>query len=323
MPCVLADSRRPLPAVLAPTERPLTQPRIGFVGLGLMGIAIARRLATAGGYIVHGADIDPARRALFAEAGPNARAEPDPARLAAECTVILTCLPGETAVSAVYDALAPALGPQHATIDLSTVPPALARAVHAKVEAAGAIHYEMPVIGTVEAAAAGKVHAVVAARGLDRDPALPEPVAAIVGTIAAAHVVAGGPGAAATMKVLQNGLGLIQLAGIAEVLGACERLGLSARTFAEFAASAPGMANSLLLQRVLPALRESEKTPVTARLAIASKDARLARDLMDGAGARTDMSARSAALFAEAEDAGLADEDYLRILDLFADGRRG
>jgi 3-hydroxyisobutyrate dehydrogenase len=73
--------------------------RLGFIGLGYLGSRIARRLAAAEfPMVVY--DRDPEKTKQFAAAG--AAIAPSPEKLAADADVVLSCLPSDAAVKAVY-----------------------------------------------------------------------------------------------------------------------------------------------------------------------------------------------------------------------------
>src|ERR1700735_1613769 len=76
-----------------------SQSRLGFIGLGYLGSRIARRLAAAGfPMVVYDRDREKTKEiaALGAAVAPN------PETLAEEADVVLSCLPSDAAVKAVY-----------------------------------------------------------------------------------------------------------------------------------------------------------------------------------------------------------------------------
>ncbi len=123
----------------------------------------------------------------------------------------------------------------------------------------------------------------------------------------------GGPGTAMTCKILQNGLGLVQLAAMAEVAAACRRLNIDPHLFYTLVNDAGGMAATPLFRERFP--RMLADAPVDARLAIGAKDADLFLRLLQPAGVSpADATAR---LFSAAMDAGLADGDITAVWRVF------
>lgn len=299
------------------SEHPVT---IGFIGLGNIGLPLALRLGQAGGFRVIGHDRAASRVGRMTEAGGQFEAAATVEQLVEASQCVMTCLPSADAVREVYcgqAGLAAALKPGQATIDFSTAPPELAIEVGGQVAARGGKHFEMPVVGSVHDAAEGKLHLLLSAEGVQTRSDLSPLLARIVSVLGSGLTIAGAPGSASRFKIIQNGLGLVQLNAIAEAIGVCTAAGLSAKSFTEFVAAAPGMANTPLFRRVAPAMVEPERAENDARLAIAAKDAHLYQAVAARSGARAGLSALSSALFAEAEEAGLSNEDFTQICRVF------
>ena len=84
---------------MPPDEKITLRSRLGFIGLGHLGSRIARRLIAAGFPVVV-YDLDHRSAMELAHAG--AEVARNPAELAKEVDVVLSCLPDEIAVEAVY-----------------------------------------------------------------------------------------------------------------------------------------------------------------------------------------------------------------------------
>src|SRR5579859_7820885 len=95
--------------------------RLGFIGLGYLGSRIARRLQAAGfPMIVY--DVVHSRAMEFAKAGADVASSPS--ELASKSDVVLSCLPDERAVEAVYfgkDSVFRYARPDTRIIELSTI----------------------------------------------------------------------------------------------------------------------------------------------------------------------------------------------------------
>src|SRR5688500_4444806 len=99
----------------------MKRPRLGYVGVGLMGLPMLRRLVSLG-YAVDAYDIVPARLAAALEAGATTVMSPGEA--ARQTDVVLLNLPTTEAVDvAVFGdrGVASALRPPQMVIDFSTV----------------------------------------------------------------------------------------------------------------------------------------------------------------------------------------------------------
>lgn len=121
--------------------------RIGFVGLGVMGRPMAQNLMCAG-YPLHVYARRPGTVAPLTEQGAVACASP--AELAARCDVVFTMVTAGADVEAVV--LAPGgilegARPGLLVVDHSTIPPAIARGVAARLAARGIDFLDAPVSG--------------------------------------------------------------------------------------------------------------------------------------------------------------------------------
>jgi 3-hydroxyisobutyrate dehydrogenase len=100
-------------------------PRVGFVGLGIMGWPMAGHLADAGRLVaVH--DVAPDTSAAFVAEHPGVVAESSPADLARACDVVITMLPDGHVVAEVAfgpDGLAEAMAPGSLLVDTSSSQP--------------------------------------------------------------------------------------------------------------------------------------------------------------------------------------------------------
>ncbi|MFA7388535.1 MAG: NAD(P)-dependent oxidoreductase, partial [Thiohalobacteraceae bacterium] len=126
------------------------QPQVGLIGLGAMGVPMARNLAGAG-MLARIWNRTEDKAAALASELPVARAS-DPADLARHCEMVLTCVSADTDLIAVVDLLIAGLDGDKILIDTSTVQPATAREVAARLAEVGCGFLDAPVSGGVEGA---------------------------------------------------------------------------------------------------------------------------------------------------------------------------
>ena len=137
--------------------------RIGFIGLGIMGRGMARNLLKAG-FNVRVWNRTPARMAeLAAEGAATAK---DPADVAAQCDLLITCVSDTPDVEAVLLGANPpgaihGLKPGSLVIDMSTISPHATRALAEKLKAKGVEMLDAPVSGGSEGAAKGTLSIMV------------------------------------------------------------------------------------------------------------------------------------------------------------------
>ncbi len=118
--------------------------RVAFIGLGTMGLPMARNLLAAGHEVV-GVDADPERAALV-----GVPAVATPAEAVRRTDVALLSLPSAAAVEEVVlgaEGVCAGAEAGYAVVDMSTGPPRLARRLAEELEAAGLVHLDAPVSG--------------------------------------------------------------------------------------------------------------------------------------------------------------------------------
>ena len=175
--------------------------RIGFIGLGIMGGGMARNLLKAG-FELTVWNRTPARMQPLVEAG--ARAASDPAELAGQSDIVISCvsdtpdveavLAGETPPGALHGLKEGAL-----VIDMSTISPSATRDLAGRLAEKGAHMLDAPVSGGSEGAARGTLSIMVG--GEAEDVARARPVFEAMGK-AITHV--GGHGAGQMVKLVNQ-----------------------------------------------------------------------------------------------------------------------
>jgi len=136
--------------------------RIGFIGLGKMGSAMARNLLRAGHQV---AVYNRSRQKAEALAGEGARAAESPADVCRESQAVITMLADDGAVEQVVfgeNGVASALARGAVHISSSTIGTALARRLAAAHAERGQGYLSAPVFGRPEAAESGKLMVVAA-----------------------------------------------------------------------------------------------------------------------------------------------------------------
>jgi 3-hydroxyisobutyrate dehydrogenase len=124
--------------------------KTAFIGLGAMGLPMARNLAKAG--LLNGVwNRSPAAAvALAAETGVDSYQDPE--TLAADCDLIVLCVPADADVLELVGRVAGSLRPGSIVVDCSTVSADTARSAAATLAAAGSSFLDCPVSGGVEGA---------------------------------------------------------------------------------------------------------------------------------------------------------------------------
>jgi len=187
--------------------------RIGVIGVGLLGSAVARRLL-AGGFTVTGHD--PRSEAVAALASKGLRAAASPAAAAAGADVIFTILPSLEIVEKVITdpgGLIDAAPPSATILQMSTISPDLTRRLARAAEARGVGFLDTPMSGTSSMVERGDCTIFV---GGDRARA--DACRLVFDAVARRTVYVGPVGAACLAKLATNLLVGLNTVALAEAL---------------------------------------------------------------------------------------------------------
>jgi 3-hydroxyisobutyrate dehydrogenase-like beta-hydroxyacid dehydrogenase len=135
--------------------------KLGFVGLGVMGGGIAKRLLEAG-HEVHGYNRTREKARPLEELGLVL--EDTPRAVAEQAEVVFSMVTNTKAVKAVtegQDGILAALGPGKVYVDMTTGSPAGSRALAERVAATGAAMLDAPVSGSVSTLEEGRLSIMV------------------------------------------------------------------------------------------------------------------------------------------------------------------
>jgi len=231
--------------------------RVGIIGTGKMGGAMARRLKSQG----HELTLWNRTRARAEALGVGSVAA-TPAEAARDADVVISMLTDADAVRTAYlgDAGAVKAAKDQVFIEMSTAGPDVSAEIAPRLEKAGAHYIEAPVIGSVPAVEAGSL--IVLAAGSEAAIERARPVLQALGEVR----YVGNLGSAASLKLVANSM----LAGVtalaAELQAAAAGAGLDAeQVFWAISRIAPGLSmrkSGLVEHRyepVLFALRDAVK----------------------------------------------------------------
>lgn len=194
---------------------------LGFVGLGVMGGGIARRLLAAG-HTVHGYNRTRAKAAPLEELGLVLHGSPR--EVAAEAEIVLSMVTNVAALRAVAegpDGILAGLGPGTVWVDMSTAAPAVSRELAERAREAGADLVDAPVSGSVSTLEEGRLSIMVG--GSAETFARVEPVLRDVGPVVR-HV--GRNGQALLLKIAINLSLHVQMTAFSEGLLLAEKDGI-------------------------------------------------------------------------------------------------
>ena len=170
--------------------------KLGFIGLGAMGLPMTRNLVAAGHQVTVASRSRPPVDEAMAFGAIDGGTITD---VASSSEVLILCVPNSPDVVQVLDTVVPAIGPGTIVVDCSTIDPDVERAQHARVTATGARYLDAPVSGGTVGAKKGTLTLMVGGDEATLDDARPalDPMAGLI-----VHV--GGPGDGPGREALQQ-----------------------------------------------------------------------------------------------------------------------
>lgn len=288
----------------------MAKPSLGYIGVGLMGAPMVRRLATLG-YAITGYDIAPHRLSEAVEAGARIAASPSAAIKGAD--IVVLNLPTVEAVESVMfgeGGVAKAMRPGQTLVDFSTISVARGAAFAARLlEEAGCGWVDAPVSGGPPASGAGTLTVMVGGRS--EDTVRVEPLLA---DVSQRWTVMGGPGAGLAAKMINQLIVGCTNAVLAEALMLAENAGIAAARIPECLAG--GHADGTLLQLLYPRMAARDFRPQGyARQLL--KDLEMVSVLAGESKTATPMTAEALQLFRLAVHLGHAELDTGSIVKVY------
>jgi 3-hydroxyisobutyrate dehydrogenase len=293
--------------------------RIGFIGLGNMGLPMAQNLIKAG-HQVEGVDVSQAATDKLKAAGG---AVAETAKIAASrADVVITMLPAGQHVREVYLDAGGIIENANAgtlLIDCSTIDVETARAVASAAEAKGLLMLDAPVSGGVGGATAATLTFMVGGSERAYERAL-----SILQQMGKTIVHAGGSGNGQAAKICNNMILGISMIAVCEGFVLAEKLGLDKQKLFDIASKSSGscwsMVNYCPVPGPVPASPANRDYQAGFTAAMMLKDLALAQQAANAAGATTPMGAEAAALYRLYVGQGQAGKDFSGIVNFIRGG---
>ncbi|HEX2515257.1 MAG TPA: NAD(P)-dependent oxidoreductase [Chloroflexota bacterium] len=285
----------------------MAETSIGFIGLGKMGQPMARNLMR-GGYPLTVANRSQGVVKTLAAEGATPAA--GPAELAQRSDVVCLCLPVPATVEEVVlgkGGVLEGIRPGSIVIDFSTIGPSTCRAAAAALQEKGATYLDAPVSGGTTGAEAGTLTVMVGGEKEAYERALP-----VLQLVGKKIVYAGPVGAGAVVKLMNQLLVGINLAGAAEAMVLGVKAGVDARLLYETIASATG--NSFQLQRCFPDMILKGNFEAMFSVDLLHKDLHLGVEVGKDNRVRLLLGALAVQIFEEAREAGFGEEDIAAVI---------
>jgi 3-hydroxyisobutyrate dehydrogenase len=274
--------------------------KVGVIGLGNMGGAVARNIQRAGfNLVVH--DIKRTAAQKLIEYGANWA--DTPAETINQVDIVVTIVFGPKEIEQVVrgeNGLLSGDCQGKVWIDSTTSRPMLMRELGTEFEQVGGLAVDAPVTGSVDAAIRGDM--IMFVGGTDTAVTNAEPVLKAMGEIRRV----GQYGNGYIAKLVNNQLWKIHAAAIGEAMVTAKKAGLEPEVW--WAAMKGGAADSFVMQHDVPSIFAGHYDP-SFRLALCLKDLGLIDELVQQMGTRSELTQATYARFREAaerygEDAG-------------------
>ena len=283
---------------------------VGFVGLGVMGGRVVRRLLDAG-HAVTGYNRTAAKAQWLVDAGMRLAASPRAVAESADVTfTMVTNTAALRGVAEGEDGLLAGLRAGKVHVDMSTVSPSFSRELARKVEARGARMLDAPVSGSVVTLEEGKLTFMVGG-----DPATFEKVKPILLDVGARATHVGGNGLAVSMKIAVNLSLAVQMLAFSEGVLLAEKSGIRR-----------DVAVDVLLNSVIASPMVKYRGPFVLRMpdeawfdcSMMQKDMNLALELGRDVGVPLPTTAATNELLTAARGMGLGAHDFAVVFDVLA-----
>jgi len=287
--------------------------KILFVGLGNMGLPMARNLLGAG-HAVTACDVAPDADQKAKEAGLGFTE--NPAKAVGDAEVVITMLPAGRHVKSVYlgdNGLIDAAAPGTLLIDSSTINVETAREVAAAAQVAGHPMVDAPVSGGVGGAQAGGLTFMVGGPRAAFERA--EPLLEAMGKTI---VHAGDAGNGQAAKICNNLILGISMIGVSEAFVLAEKLGLDRQKLFDISATASGQCWSLTtycpVPGPVPASPANRDYEAGFTVDMMLKDLKLAADAAQSAGASSPLGGLAEAMYSLYSASGQGSADFSGII---------
>jgi 3-hydroxyisobutyrate dehydrogenase len=276
--------------------------RVGFVGLGHMGVPMTARLVEAG-HEVRGFDVDPAARARAGQAAVESLPE-----AAAGVDVVVLMLATSAIVRQVVldEGLLDAVDSGALVVDMGSSDPTQTRELAAEAGRRGVRYLDAPVSGGVVGAEAGTL--TIMAGGTEEDLDSCRPIFEAVG----AKIVHAGPvGAGHALKALNNLLSATNFLITLEAVTAGARFGLDPKVMVDAINDSTG--RSWATEHKVPQFVEPRSFTSGFAMRLMVKDIQTARELARATDSPFVLGDAAVALWEQAADALPDDADHTEI----------
>ncbi|MDR5754642.1 MULTISPECIES: L-threonate dehydrogenase [unclassified Caballeronia] len=283
---------------------------VGVIGLGAMGLGVARSLLRAG-FAVHACDVRAQVLEAFAAEGGIACATP--AELGGKCDVVVTVVVNAAQTETVLfgdSGAVSSMKPGGVILACATVSPAFAIDLGKRVEAAGLHLLDAPLSGGAARAASGEMTMMTSGPAAAY-AACEDVLDAIAGKV---YRLGDAHGAGSKVKIINQLLAGVHIAAAAEAMALGLREGVDPDALYDVITHSAG--NSWMFENRVPHILAGDYTPLSA-VDIFVKDLGLVLDTARTSKFPLPLSAAAHQMFMMASTAGHGGEDDSAVIKIF------
>ncbi len=289
--------------------------KIGFIGIGNMGLPMASNLVRAGYEVT---TFDKSEQACLLGKERGLRVGSAMKEFSGAANIIITMLPADDHVVEVYigkEGILDQVSQSTILIDCSTVDVSTSRTLANKAKARDLGMLDAPVSGGVSGAETGSLTFMVGG-----EKAVLEKVMPVLEVMGKNIVHAGASGSGQAAKACNNMLLGISMIGISESFTLADRLGLDSKVLFDIMSSATGDCWALRNHLPIPGIVESSAanqsfSPGFA-VAMMAKDLRLAETAAKSVDLQIDLGILASKMYTDFEKGGNGHLDYSAIINL-------
>ena len=280
--------------------------KIGFVGLGVMGLPMAKNLVAKSGCTIMGYDVVQKQMDALQEAGGVAVA--DVTEIYKTCDIIMQMLPTHAIIINSIEQAIQYGKPGNIIVDLDSTAPEILQELYPKVEAAGMHLLDSPVSGGNPMAIAGTLAIMTGGKKEIFEEV--KPLLECMGK----PVYTGGAVSGSITKLANNMIAGAYLVAMAEAYAFAAKAGIDLQT--TFEATRCGFAGGPLYDNKIPKLIRRDYEP-GARIAVHQKDIHNAKNFAHKLGVDIPMTDVVCHVMDWMEDNGMVNEDQIAMVKYY------
>lgn len=281
--------------------------KIGFLGMGIMGLPMAINLVKKSGHSVTGFDISQEKRNVFKENGGISVGKAD--EIYNTCDIIFLCLPSNDLVKSTIQGIMNTGRRGIIIVDLSSTAPNVIREMYVKAEKNEVRLLDSPVSGGETGAIAGTL--VIMCGG---DKEVYDEVKPLLLCVGNSATYMGLTGCGSVAKLANNMIVGCNIGAVCESFAFAVKAGLDPEVL--FSAIKDGFAGSAVMSSKIPKIISRDFT-ASARIAIHQKDLKNAADLAEKLDVEIPMSKMVLEYMDEMEIDGKENEDHCAIARIY------